>query len=104
MAADLVVVGAESFEDAAQVRLAEHRDMVEAFASERSDEPLDMSVLSARSESKSEKLVCRYCGNSPRRQALRPLCKSSRACCHDQVNCRSRSLAYAFPTAKREVS
>src|SRR5260370_30108568 len=48
MGADLVVVGGVCFEDAAQMRLTEHNDVVQAFAPDRSDEPLDMSVLPGR--------------------------------------------------------
>jgi hypothetical protein len=44
MGPGLVVVGGVSLEHPAQVRLAEHDDMVERFAADRADRSLDMSV------------------------------------------------------------
>jgi len=45
---DLVVVAGVGFEDATQIRFAEHQDVVEAFAPDRANEPLDLSVLPGR--------------------------------------------------------
>jgi hypothetical protein len=45
MGPDVIVVGSISFERPAQVGLAEHHDVVEAFAPDRADQPLDMSIL-----------------------------------------------------------
>jgi hypothetical protein len=49
MGPNLVVVRGVRSEDPTQVRLAEHHHVVEAFASDRADEPLGMSVLPGRS-------------------------------------------------------
>src|ERR1700719_764269 len=48
MGPDLIVVRSVSLEDTAQVRLAEHDEMVERFATYRSDEPFDVAVLPRR--------------------------------------------------------
>ena len=45
---DLVVVAGVGFEDATQIRFAEHQDVVQAFAPDRANEPLDVSVLPGR--------------------------------------------------------
>ena len=44
MGPDLIVIGSVSLKNSAQVRLAEHPEVVERFATDRSDEPLDMSI------------------------------------------------------------
>jgi hypothetical protein len=46
---DLVVVAGVGFEDATQIRFVEHQDVVEAFAPDRANEPLDVSVLARAS-------------------------------------------------------
>src|SRR5580700_5948348 len=48
MGPDLIVVRSVSLQDNAQVRFAEHDEVVERFATYRSDEPLDMAVLPRR--------------------------------------------------------
>src|ERR1019366_1793626 len=48
MGPDLIVVRSISLQDAAQVRLAEHDEVVERFATHRSDEPLNVAVLPRR--------------------------------------------------------
>jgi hypothetical protein len=45
---DLVVVGGVRFQDATQVRLARYHQVVEAFTTNRADEPFDVSVLPRR--------------------------------------------------------
>src|SRR5215469_4120893 len=45
MCSNLVVIRGVSLEAATQVRLAEHHQMIEAFAPSRTDEPLDVSIL-----------------------------------------------------------
>ena len=42
---DRVVLRDISFEDAAEVSLAEHDDVVETLAPDRAEQPLDVSVL-----------------------------------------------------------
>jgi hypothetical protein len=42
---DFVVIRRVSLEDVAQVRLAKHDQVVEGFATDRSDEPLNVAVL-----------------------------------------------------------
>lgn len=44
MGPDLIVVRSVSLQDGAQVRFAKHDDVVERFATYRSDEPLDMAI------------------------------------------------------------
>ena len=44
MGPDLIVIGSVSLQDSVQVRFAEHNEVVERFATDRSDEPLDMSI------------------------------------------------------------
>lgn len=48
MGPHLIVVRSGCLQDMAQVRFAEHDEMVERFATNRSDEPLDMAVLLRR--------------------------------------------------------
>src|SRR5882672_1821166 len=48
MGPDFVVVRRVSLEDVAQVRLAEHDQVVERFATDRSDQPLNVAVLPRR--------------------------------------------------------
>src|SRR5271169_5996060 len=48
MSPDLVVVRSVSLEDMAQVGFAEHDEVVEGFATDRSDEPLNVAVLPRR--------------------------------------------------------
>src|ERR1700693_3252713 len=48
MSAGLIVIRSVSLKDPAQVRFAEHDEVVERFATERSDEPLDVAVLPRR--------------------------------------------------------
>src|SRR5271156_5212267 len=48
MSPDLIVVRSLSLQDNAQVLFAEHDEVVERFATYRSDEPLDMAVLPRR--------------------------------------------------------
>jgi hypothetical protein len=48
MRADLVVIGSVIFQNATQLRLVEHDQMIESFAPNRSDEPLDEAVLPRR--------------------------------------------------------
>ena len=48
MGPDLIVVRSVGLEDTAQVRLAEHDEVVERFATYRSDEPFDVAVLPRR--------------------------------------------------------
>ena len=45
MSPDLIVVRSVSLQDTAQVRLAEHDEVVERFAPDRSDKPLNVAVL-----------------------------------------------------------
>ncbi len=47
MGSDLVVIAGVGFEDATQIRFAEHQDVVEAFAPDRANEPdgMDRSLL-----------------------------------------------------------
>jgi hypothetical protein len=45
MGPERVVVQSVGLENAAQVRLAEHDQVIEAFAPDRADEPLDVAVL-----------------------------------------------------------
>src|SRR4029077_16631130 len=45
---DPVIVGGISRQDPAQMRFAEHHDMVKAFTSDRADEAFDMAVLPRR--------------------------------------------------------
>ena len=46
--ANLVVIGATICQQMAKVAFAEHHDMVEAFASDRPDQPFNITVLSRR--------------------------------------------------------
>src|SRR5689334_7064197 len=48
MCALFIVVGRVTRQEFAQVRFPEHRDMVEAFASDRSDQPFSMTILPGR--------------------------------------------------------
>ena len=48
MRPDFVVIGCVSFQNTAQVSFAEHDEVVEGFATYRSDEPLDVAVLPRR--------------------------------------------------------
>ena len=48
MSPGLIVIRSVSLQDTAQVRLAEHGEVVERFATHRSDEPLDVAVLLRR--------------------------------------------------------
>jgi hypothetical protein len=48
MGPDVIVVWSVSLEDTAQVRLAEHDEVIERFAPYRSDEPFHMAVLPQR--------------------------------------------------------
>ena len=45
---DLIVIRSVSLQHAAQVRFAEHDEVVERFATDRSDEPLNVPVLPRR--------------------------------------------------------
>jgi hypothetical protein len=45
MSSDLVVIRSISLQDTAQMRLAEHDEVVERFAPDRSDKPLNVAVL-----------------------------------------------------------
>ena len=45
MSPDLIVVRSISLQDTAQMRSAEHDEVVERFATYRSDEPLNVAVL-----------------------------------------------------------
>ena len=45
MRPDLVVIRGVVLEDVAQVRFAEHHQVVETFAPDRADETLDVAVL-----------------------------------------------------------
>ena len=45
MRARFVIVGAVFCQQMAQVTFAEHHDMVEALASDRSDQPFSMTIL-----------------------------------------------------------
>ena len=45
MSPDLIVIGSVSLQDTAQVRFAEHDEVVERFAPYRSDEPLNVAVV-----------------------------------------------------------
>jgi hypothetical protein len=49
MRPDLIVVRSVSLQDVAQVRFAEHDEVVERFAAYRSDQPLYVAVLPRRS-------------------------------------------------------
>jgi|SRR5215469_3218063 len=48
MRPDLIVVAGVGLEDATQVRLAEHHNLVKALATDRADKPLDVSILPRR--------------------------------------------------------
>src|ERR1700736_2171588 len=48
MSSDLIVIRSVSLQDTAQVRFAEHDEVVERFATYRSDEPLNVAVLPRR--------------------------------------------------------
>src|ERR1700681_1088324 len=48
MSPDLIVIRSVSLQDTAQVRFAEHDEVVERFATYRSDEPLNVAVLPRR--------------------------------------------------------
>ena len=48
MGPDRVVVRGVRLENAAQIRLAEHDQVIEAFAPDRADEALDVAVLPRR--------------------------------------------------------
>src|SRR5215471_11228026 len=48
MSSHLVVIAGVALENPAQVRLARHDQMVQAFAANRADEPFDVSVLPRR--------------------------------------------------------
>jgi hypothetical protein len=48
MSPDLIVVRSVSLQDTAQVHLAEQDEVVERFATYRSDEPFDVAVLPRR--------------------------------------------------------
>jgi hypothetical protein len=48
MSPDLIVIRSVSLQDTAPVRLAEHDEVVERFATDRSDGPLDVAVLPRR--------------------------------------------------------
>src|ERR1700693_5296401 len=48
MSPDLIVIRSVSLQDTAQVHFAEHDEVVERFATYRSDEPLDVPVLPQR--------------------------------------------------------
>src|SRR5258708_4061427 len=48
MGADVVVIGSVIFQNATQLRLVEHDEMIETFAPNRFDEPLDEAVLPRR--------------------------------------------------------
>ena len=45
MRADTIVVGQVSGQQLAEMPLAKHHDMVEALASDRSDQPFNMTIL-----------------------------------------------------------
>jgi len=45
MSPDLVVIGGVILQNATQLRFVEHDEMVERFATDRSDEALDVAVL-----------------------------------------------------------
>ena len=42
---DLVIIRSVSLQDTAQVHLAEYDEVVERFATDRSDEPRDVAIL-----------------------------------------------------------
>src|ERR1700730_8281578 len=48
MSSDLIVIRSVSLQDTAQVRFAGHDEVVERFATYRSDEPLNVAVLPRR--------------------------------------------------------
>lgn len=48
MCANLIIIGGVSCQDPAQMRFAEHDDMVEALTSDRADETFNMAVLPRR--------------------------------------------------------
>src|SRR6266478_8398373 len=48
MGPDLIVVRSVSLQDTAQVRFAEHDEVVERFATDRSNEPLNVAILPRR--------------------------------------------------------
>jgi hypothetical protein len=48
MSPDFIVIRSVSLQDGAQVLLAEYDEVVERFATDRSDEPLDVTVLPRR--------------------------------------------------------
>lgn len=48
MGSDFIVIWSVSLQDITQVRFAEHDDVVERFATDRLDEPLDMAILPRR--------------------------------------------------------
>src|SRR5258708_40168022 len=48
MRADLVVIGRVILQNATQLRLVEHDQVIETFAPNRADEPLDEAVLPRR--------------------------------------------------------
>jgi hypothetical protein len=45
MSPDLIVIGSVTPQNATQLRFVEHDQVIEAFAPNRSDEPLDVAVL-----------------------------------------------------------
>ena len=45
MRPDLVVIGSVIFQDATQLRFAEHEQVIEALAPNRADEALDVAIL-----------------------------------------------------------
>ena len=58
MRARFIVVGRIICQQMAQVSFAEHHDMVEAFASDRSDQPFNMTILPWRAWRRSAGREC----------------------------------------------
>ena len=52
MSPELVAMGDVGFDDAAEVSLAEHDEMVETLPLDRADQPFDVTVLPRRSRSR----------------------------------------------------
>jgi len=48
MRADLIVIGSVILQNATQLRFVEHDQVIESFATDRSNEPLDVGVLPRR--------------------------------------------------------
>ena len=63
MSPDLVVIRSISLQDTAQVSIAEHDEVVERFATYRSDEPFDVAVLPRRARCDSV-ISDRHCTNA----------------------------------------